>query len=350
MFGQAMATFIPPMLPGTVVFMRGYNPVDIVDADQDAGASRCSCRCRRFSTCCGSTSLRVGARRRRRRDRSSTVARRWWRYRADPSAVRPEVLGVRRRRRAARRRARSVLGRARLRRDPGLRADRDRADRHAEPSVRHEEGLGRQGDRRRRGEDRAGRRDPRARRERDDRATSTPPRRPRARSRTAGSTPATSARSAPDGQLFIRGRKKEMIVTPEGLNVFPEDVERVAQRDPRRPRLGGRRRADRLGRARPRRARPRSRRRSRTPSCAQANAQLDDHQKIRRALVWPEPELPRTDGTRKLKRAAIREWVQSGGGAAAARAARAPTRSPRWSRSTPAAPISRRRRRSRSWA
>ena len=30
-----------------------------------------------------------------------------------------------------------------------------------------------------------------------------------------------------DGQLFIRGRKKEMIVTPEGLNVFPEDVERV---------------------------------------------------------------------------------------------------------------------------
>src|SRR5438128_4771313 len=32
---------------------------------------------------------------------------------------------------------------------------------------------------------------------------------------------------SPDGQLFIRGRKKEMIVTPEGLNVFPEDVERV---------------------------------------------------------------------------------------------------------------------------
>jgi len=44
-----------------------------------------------------------------------------------------------------------------------------------------------------------------------------------------------------------------------------------------------------------------------------ANARLDDHQKIRRALVWPEPELPRTEGTRKLKRAAIREWVKSGG-------------------------------------
>src|SRR6202035_4500459 len=32
LFGQAMATFIPPMLPGTVIFMRGYNPADIVTA------------------------------------------------------------------------------------------------------------------------------------------------------------------------------------------------------------------------------------------------------------------------------------------------------------------------------
>jgi long-chain acyl-CoA synthetase len=30
MFGQAMATFIPPVLEGEVVFMRGFNPVDIV--------------------------------------------------------------------------------------------------------------------------------------------------------------------------------------------------------------------------------------------------------------------------------------------------------------------------------
>src|SRR5436190_3393293 len=35
-----------------------------------------------------------------------------------------------------------------------------------------------------------------------------------------------------DGQLLIRGRKKEMIVTPEGLNVFPEDVERVLNGQP----------------------------------------------------------------------------------------------------------------------
>src|SRR5262249_10236219 len=30
MFGQAMATFIPPMLPGVVVFMRGFNPAEIL--------------------------------------------------------------------------------------------------------------------------------------------------------------------------------------------------------------------------------------------------------------------------------------------------------------------------------
>ena len=29
------------------------------------------------------------------------------------------------------------------------------------------------------------------------------------------------------GRLSIRGRKKEMIVTADGLNVFPEDVESV---------------------------------------------------------------------------------------------------------------------------
>src|ERR1700683_3735364 len=30
MFGQAMATFIPPMLPGVVVFMRGFDPRGII--------------------------------------------------------------------------------------------------------------------------------------------------------------------------------------------------------------------------------------------------------------------------------------------------------------------------------
>src|SRR5215470_17978351 len=120
-----------------------------------------------------------------------------------------------------------------------------------------------------------------------------------------------------DGELFIRGRKKEMIVTPEGLNVFPEDVERVLNQIP------GVRDSAVVG----------------VPSGSEervnavlvldagtdvdavvraANAKLDDHQRVRRAHVWPDAELPRTEGTRKLKRGVIRSWVVSGGTAAVA--------------------------------
>jgi long-chain acyl-CoA synthetase len=37
---------------------------------------------------------------------------------------------------------------------------------------------------------------------------------------------------ARDGRLFIRGRKKDVIVTPDGLKVFPEDVEREVNQIP----------------------------------------------------------------------------------------------------------------------
>jgi long-chain acyl-CoA synthetase len=117
---------------------------------------------------------------------------------------------------------------------------------------------------------------------------------------------------ASDGQLYIRGRKKEMIVTPEGLNVFPEDVERVLTH------AAGVRDAAVVG------ARIGTEERVHAVVALEegadldaivreANAKLEDHQKIRRALVWPEPELPRTEGTRKLKHAVVRDWVVSGG-------------------------------------
>ena len=82
-------------------------------------------------------------------------------------------------------------------------------------------------DRRRRHQDRARRRNSRARRKRDDRLLRRTRSDGRGIRRTAGSTRATSDELDEAGRLFIRGRKKEMIVTPEGLNVFPEDVERV---------------------------------------------------------------------------------------------------------------------------
>jgi long-chain acyl-CoA synthetase len=122
-----------------------------------------------------------------------------------------------------------------------------------------------------------------------------------------------------DGQLFIRGRKKEMIVTAEGLNVFPEDVERVLNDQPGVIESavvgvtgGG---ASGSGGTSERVHAVLVTDPGVDPDAVvrNANADLADHQKIRRALIWPEPALPRTEGTRKLKRALIRDWAKNGG-------------------------------------
>jgi len=122
-------------------------------------------------------------------------------------------------------------------------------------------------------------------------------------------------------------------VTPEGLNVFPEDVERVLAAIP------GVKDAAVVGAPLGSEERVHAILVFKSDSEAdadavvrQANASLADHQKIRRAVVWPEPELPRTEGTRKLKRAVIRDWVMRGGSTARrpdARANRAAARADR---------------------
>ncbi len=243
MFGQAMATFIPPMLPGVVVFMRGYNPGEIVAADQEAahlgagvGAedSRRAARARR----CG-----VAPRRGRRPGPKRALSlRRWWRYRrvhrlfglkfwafvvgaapldaeleafwgelgfaviqgyglteTAPIVTLNHPFGTKR----------GSVGKAIAGVEVKIAPDGEILVRGenvttgyfnaAEETARaFEDGWFHTGD---------------------------------------------IGEIGADGQLFIRGRKKEMIVTPEGLNVFPEDVERVLNRAARRARLGGRRRA-----------------------------------------------------------------------------------------------------------
>jgi long-chain acyl-CoA synthetase len=112
-----------------------------------------------------------------------------------------------------------------------------------------------------------------------------------------------------EGRLYIRGRKKEMIVTPEGLNVFPEDVERVLNAVPgvRDSAVVGRRRG---GEERVHAVlllaagvEPHAVQR-------QANTSLLDHQKIQSISLWPGQDLPRTEGTRKLRRREIKKWVE----------------------------------------
>jgi long-chain acyl-CoA synthetase len=113
------------------------------------------------------------------------------------------------------------------------------------------------------------------------------------------------------GRLFIRGRKKEMIVTPEGLNVFPEDVERVVNSLPgvKDSAAVG---VTHNGEERVQVALILEPGIDPAEIAKDANARLADHQRIRAARIWPAAELPRTEGTKKLKRHEIRAWLQTG--------------------------------------
>jgi long-chain acyl-CoA synthetase len=110
------------------------------------------------------------------------------------------------------------------------------------------------------------------------------------------------------GRLTIKGRKKEMIVTPQGLNVFPEDVEQalLAQAGVKEAAVvgvasGGEERIHAVLVLEP----------GTSPDAVvkAANHRLEDHQRIRRASLWPGPALPRTEGTQKLKRREIQRWA-----------------------------------------
>src|SRR5687768_3457373 len=127
-----------------------------------------------------------------------------------------------------------------------------------------------------------------------------------------------------NGRLFIKGRKKEMIITPEGLNVFPDDVERAINSQPGviESAVVGTGATDLSAVARSAKAEGTEERVHAVlvldpgvdaeAIIRNANTQLADHQRIRTFSIWKDGALPRTEGTKKLKRAAIKEWVASG--------------------------------------
>ncbi len=126
------------------------------------------------------------------------------------------------------------------------------------------------------------------------------------------------------GRLHIRGRKKEMIVTPEGLNVFPEDVERIINEQ------SGVRESAVVGASGPGGSSERVHAIVALTEGADldaivrdTNARLQDHQRIRAAVAWPAGDLPRTEGTKKLKRRELRDWLLRNQAGVAERAPRA---------------------------
>jgi long-chain acyl-CoA synthetase len=106
----------------------------------------------------------------------------------------------------------------------------------------------------------------------------------------------------PDGTLFYRGRKKDVIVGPEGLNVYPADVEAVIARAP------AVKEAVVLGRATDRGEVVHAVLLLRDPAAdpgaiiEKANRELEHHQRIREWTVWPDEDFPRTASTFKVRR------------------------------------------------
>jgi long-chain acyl-CoA synthetase len=119
-----------------------------------------------------------------------------------------------------------------------------------------------------------------------------------------------------EGRLILMGRTKDIIVLPNGLNVYPEDIEnalRVAGvRDSvvveTRP---GRIEAIVLPPAKATDAGapdPAAVREATGAAVKAANARLAQHQRVAAFRLWPEDDFPRTH-TLKVKRDVIRRWV-----------------------------------------
>jgi len=102
----------------------------------------------------------------------------------------------------------------------------------------------------------------------------------------------------PEGNLRFKGRKKNVIVTPAGLNIYPEDIEAALRKQ-----VGVRDSVviplERGGNAEPCSVLlldKGSDAKAETVSAAieNANATLAEYQRVHRWLVWPEPDFPRT--------------------------------------------------------
>src|SRR5580704_15201529 len=113
-----------------------------------------------------------------------------------------------------------------------------------------------------------------------------------------------------EGNLYFKGRKKEVIVTPAGMNIYPEDLEAALRRQPEvkdalvvaLPRDGNAEPCAvlilRPGNNYPERV------------VASANQSLAEYQRMRTWVVWPEEDFPRTS-TQKPRRNVVEQTVRA---------------------------------------
>ena len=111
-----------------------------------------------------------------------------------------------------------------------------------------------------------------------------------------------------EGNLYFKGRKKDVIVTPAGMNVYPEDLEAALRRQPEVK--------DAIVIALPRdgNAEPCAVMilKESAANCAsivkRTNESLAEYQRINHWFVWPEDDFPRTS-TQKPRRNLIQQTV-----------------------------------------
>jgi long-chain acyl-CoA synthetase len=117
------------------------------------------------------------------------------------------------------------------------------------------------------------------------------------------------------GNLFFKGRKKEVIVTPAGMNIYPEDLEAALRTQP------GVRDCVVVGLERGANAEPcavlilreRNTQTSNTTApgvVRRANESLAEYQRMRAWVVWPDEDFPRSS-TQKPRRNVIRTAAEA---------------------------------------
>src|SRR6202042_3661928 len=122
-----------------------------------------------------------------------------------------------------------------------------------------------------------------------------------------------------DGNLYFKGRKKEVIVTSGGTNVYPEDLEAALRKQPevkdcvvvgveRGGNAEGCAAVILRGAREPEHAELKS---ARLAEIVQrANQSLAEYQRMRMWVEWPQEDFPRTN-TQKPRRNLIRELAQA---------------------------------------
>jgi long-chain acyl-CoA synthetase len=116
------------------------------------------------------------------------------------------------------------------------------------------------------------------------------------------------AETEPTGELRFLGRKSEVIVTAAGVNLHPEDLETAIEQEPGvtacavvaiETAAGPEPCAVLAFRGTGEQA---------ASAIERANAKLAEFQRLRRWVLWPEPDLPRTS-TGKVRRKVVAAWL-----------------------------------------